>query len=242
MNLRILGTHVVTAPVLLLSLSSVVAAQPSNVQTNSATRVSAELTKGKLSPAASKPGDMVAVRLKEDLRSNGHVVLKKGSLIEGVVRNVKQAEPKTHAQSMVDVEWVLPPAAAKTAQSLSIALQSVIQVNPIHRNDQDDSLPDEFAMPVGRPLRAMTNPALLSMPSVVAVDHQTTTAIETNLDSPASGPLFNIGHGELVNALGTHESVDLFSHLSNDTVIASPSRDFEITSGAQMQLLVGVIR
>ena len=78
------------------------------------------------------------------------------------------------------------------------------------------------------------------MPSVVAVDHQTTSAIETSLDSSAPGPLFKVGHGELAAAGGLHESVDLFSHLDNDTVITSPSRNFEISSGAQMQLLVGV--
>ena len=30
----------------------------------------------------------------------------------------------------------------------------------------------------------------------------------------------------------------IFSRMSNDAVITSPSRDFEISSGAQMQLLV----
>ena len=39
---------------------------------------------------------------------------------------------------------------------------------------------------------------------------------------------------------GLKQSVDLFSHLSNDTVITSPYENFEISSGAQMQLLVGV--
>jgi hypothetical protein len=44
----------------------------------------------------------------------------------------------------------------------------------------------------------------------------------------------------LVAAGGTRESLDLFSHLNNDTVITSPSKNFEISSGARMQLLVGV--
>jgi hypothetical protein len=34
--------------------------------------------------------------------------------------------------------------------------------------------------------------------------------------------------------------VDIFSHLDNDTVITSTGKDFEISTGAQMQLLVGV--
>jgi hypothetical protein len=42
------------------------------------------------------------------------------------------------------------------------------------------------------------------------------------------------------SAGGSKHSVDLFSHLSNDTLITSPRENFEIFSGAQMQLLVGV--
>ena len=52
--------------------------------------------------------------------------------------------------------------------------------------------------------------------------------------------LFKVGHGELVASGGVRESVDLFSHLNNDTVITSPSKNFEISSGARMQLLVGI--
>jgi hypothetical protein len=40
-------------------------------------RVSAEMVKGKLNPATSKPGDEVAVRLQDDVKSNGEVILKK---------------------------------------------------------------------------------------------------------------------------------------------------------------------
>ena len=35
---------------------------------------------------------------------------------------------------------------------------------------------------------------------------------------------------------------DLFSHFDNDTVIASAGKSFEISSGAQMQFLVGMHR
>jgi len=37
-------------------------------------------------------------------------------------------------------------------------------------------------------------------------------------------------------------SLDLFFHLGNDTVIASGNPNFEISSGARMQMLVGVNR
>jgi hypothetical protein len=56
----------------------------------------------------------------------------------------------------------------------------------------------------------------------------------------SGGPIYSMGHGQIITAEGTRNSVDLFSHLSNNTVITSPGRNFEISSGAQMQLLVGV--
>lgn len=244
MNLRFLGTRVIAAPVLMMSMHIAPAAQASsNNSTASATRVAAEMTQGRLSPSDSKAGDIVAVRLSDDLKSNGHVILKKGTVIKGVVRNISRSEPKTHTPSMIEVDWMVPEPDAK-AESVSIALQSVIQVNAPDRATLSpaDALGTSAALParVQHDGVALTNPALLSMPSVVAVDHQTTSAIETSLDSSEPGPLFKVGHGELAAAGGTRESVDLFSHLNNDTVITSPSRNFEISSGAQMQLLVGV--
>ena len=77
-----------------------------NAQSNSASSVAAELTKGKLSPSDSKPGDMVVVKLRNDLKSNGELVLKKGTAITGVVRTVKSAE----GLSAMGVEWLVPPA------------------------------------------------------------------------------------------------------------------------------------
>jgi hypothetical protein len=80
------------------------------------------------------------------------------------------------------------------------------------------------------------------MPSVVAVDQQSIADIEKSLGAEASNQLFKVGQGTLITSHGSKQSVDLFSHLSNDTVITSQSKDFEISSGAQMQLLVGVNR
>jgi hypothetical protein len=84
------------------------------------------------------------------------------------------------------------------------------------------------------------NTALLSMPSVVAVDKQTSSVIEAGLGSSFSNTLFKVGRGQLLTAGGSWQSLDLFSHLNNDTLITSVGKDFEISSGAQMHLLVGV--
>lgn len=310
MILRSIATHLIGAAVMLASITLSSNAQVTgNAQANSATHVAAEMTKGKLSPAESKPGDTVVLKLKDDVKSNGEVVLKKGTTVTGVVRNVKQAdakgsskgEAKGQAQSMMEVEWLAPAAAqGKAAQNLSIVLQSVTQINPIYQREQRSSTSDDFdfagagaaSTAVARPVSnsggqnggllggvggvvgatgsvatgtvgavgsvgssvgaatgaassatrasGQSNVALLSMPSVVAVDHQTSSAIESSLGTASSGQLFKVGHGELVSAGGSQQSVDLFSHLSNDTVITSPNKNFEISSGAQMQLLVGV--
>ena len=243
MNLRCLGTQVIAAPILCMSMGVASNAQlKSGVQANSATHVEAEMTKGKLNPAESKTGDTVVLKLSGDLKANGHIVLNKGTTITGVVRSVGRSEPKAHPQSMVEIDWLVPPVEAKAARSISVAVQSVVQVNNADRTQVEDSLPDNSETLAAHFARAAApaNPALLSMPSVVAVDHQTSSAIETSLDSSAPGPLFKVGHGELVSSRGVRESVDLFSHLNNDTVITSPSKNFEISSGARMQLLVGI--
>ena len=91
-------------------------------------------------------------------------------------------------------------------------------------------------------INGRSNVALLSMPSVVAADQQTSASIESTLGTQTSEQLFKVGHGQLVSSGGSKESVELYSHLTNDTVITSPSNNFEISSGAQLQMLVGVNR
>ena len=87
-----------------------------------------------------------------------------------------------------------------------------------------------------------SNVALKSMPSVVRVDQKTTWAIAGNPGAPESEELFRVGRGQLLTATGAPQIVNVFSRLCNDTVITSESPDFDISSGAQIQLLVGVSR
>src|SRR5262249_19471366 len=149
------------------------------------------------------------------------------------------------------IKWLTPASDGRALPNLSIALQSVTQMTPEVRDGSNLDSPDMTS--VTQPIRtngansladrvvpAVANPALLRMPFVVAVDHQTRSAI--GLESPASGQLFRVGQGELLTSSGSEQSVDLFSHLDNDTVIAAAGKSFEISSGAQMQLLVGVHR
>jgi len=242
MNVRAIGICIVgTAAVLLSGALNSNAQVHRRTQSSSAAQVAAEMTKGKLSPAASKPRDTVVLKLKDDLRSNGAVVLRKGTVITGVIRNVKCAEPSGQSQSMIEIVWLAPVHQGKGSRSLSIALQSVMQINPIEKPEPEKADVTAGAVAVAETERAShPNAALLSMPSVVAVDQRTTAVIEDSLGSSSSGPLFRVGRGQLLTAGGSWQSVDIFSHLNNDTLITSVGKDFEISSGAQMHLLVGV--
>ena len=84
---------------------------------------------------------------------------------------------------------------------------------------------------------AASQTGLLAAPTPVAASSQTATSLQNNF-GVSSNQLFMAGHGQAVSAGGTSSSMDLFTHMSNDAVITSPSRDFEIASGAQMQFMV----
>ena len=242
MNLRSIGTCIVGATATLASGALDSNAQVHRrTQSSSAAQVAAEMTKGRLSPTASKPKDTVVLKLNDDLRSNGKILLKKGTVITGVVRSVKGAEANGQFLGIIAIEW-LAPDHGKAARKLSIALQSVTQVNATDKAGLEKTDVRGVAVAVDESKRASghANRALMSMPSVVAVDRQTSSVIEASLGSSSSGPLFKVGRGQLLTAGGAWQSVDIFSHLNNDTLITSVSKDFEISSGAQMHLLVGV--
>jgi hypothetical protein len=258
-------------------------------QAQAASKVSAEMVKGKLNPASSKPGDQVTVRMAEDVKSNGQVVLKKGTEVNGVVRSVKRAESKADAkaqssaqaaaQSMIQVEWLVPAGSGAAAQQLNFALSSIAYTNPLYANQQaQESAAADGGIAAPRPAPApargggglvggatgvaggvaggasstvgaagnvagragaasQASAGLLALPAPVAASSQTATSLQNNF-GVSSNQLLMTGHGQAVSAGGTSSSMDLFTHMSNDAVITSPSRDFEIASGAQMQFMV----
>jgi len=248
--IRSVANHVCSIAALFACISIFCDIETIVAEASSATEVSAEVTKGRLNPKDSKPGDTVVIRLKEDVRSNGELILKKGTTITGVVRSVKRAEGrgdwKTSAQSMLELDWLSPDSSHHAVQGISFTLQSVTQFNPSRSNEAANPPDDQDLLSTTAKFATSTNNrsnvALLSMPYVVAADSETTATIEGTLGTQNSGQLFKVGHGQLISFGGTKESVDLYSHLENDTVITSPSKTFEISSGAQLHMLVGVNR
>jgi hypothetical protein len=259
------------------------AATRAEAQTES--RVSAELVKGKLNPATSKPGDEIAVRLHDDVKSNGQVVLKKGSTVKGVVKKVQRAENKGSAkasgsaQSMMELQWIAPGLSGAASQSLNLALQSVVYTNPLYAQQQESSTDALLAPAAPSSSRSssgglgagaaggvtgVVGGAASSVGAVAGVGTQGVASVGTVAQGQAQlarplaiwpvttetsahmqnslgvsgGQLYHLGSGQAISSGGTATSMDIFSHMSNDAVITSPSRDFEISSGAQMQLLV----
>lgn len=267
-----------------LSASAQAPVASTHSETRTENRISAEMVKGKLNPATSKPGDEVTLRLNQDVKSDGQVLLKKGSTIRGVVRKVQRSESKasakgnSSAQSMLELQWFAPEASGAAAQQLNVALQSVVYTNPLYAHQQSEQ--DAFipAAPAASSAGASRSTgglvggvggtvggAVTSVSSVGAgvggaqgaastgVLAQTQSAIGTTAAIPAnaqtaaalqstfgvsSNQLVQVGSGQVISSGGTTTSMDIFTHMSNDTVITSPSRDFEISSGAQMQLLL----
>src|SRR5262245_12041454 len=86
-----------------------------------ASHVSAEMIRGALNPSETKPGAEVALRLTDDLKANGDVVLKRGTTITGIVRDVKTVDPKGQANSMMEIQWFAPPLQGKISRRVSIA-------------------------------------------------------------------------------------------------------------------------
>lgn len=274
-------------------------------QAQAASKVSAEMVKGKLNPATSKPGDQVTVRMKDDVKSNGQVVLKKGSEITGVVRSVKRADGKAEpkggastqsaAQSVMQVEWLTQAGSGAAAQQLNFALQSIAYTNPLYAHQQaEEAGADGGGIAAPRPgpsasrggtssggglvggvaggalggasstlgaagnvggavaggagalggqgaasagAIGQSNAGLLAAPTLIPANSQTATSLQNNF-GVSSNQLFMVGHGQAVSTGGTASSMDLFTHMSNDTVITSPSKDFDIGSGAQMDFMV----
>jgi hypothetical protein len=263
--IHVLGTALMTSGMGVMGFAQK-AQTPGTVPTSSATQVSAEMTKGRLNPNESKPGDRVAMKLREDVRSNGRVVLKKGTTIEGVVKNVMRVEgqdaARGRAQALIEIEWLKPGIARKSTQQLSIALQSIAQVSTVEPRHPDGGVETTKTVHAGVPVggspgssagaaggvaqrtpasvSGTSNVALMSMPNVIAADSQTASLLESTFGLSSSAQLYKVGRGEVVSASGTKHSMDIFSHMSNDTVITSSSTSFEISSGAELQVLVGV--
>lgn len=297
-------------------------------QFESATQVMAELVHGKLSPSSSKPGDTITLKLMQDVKSDGEVLIKKGSTIQGVVTSVSnastgskaqgqaQSSAQSSAQSGLAISWIAPALQGHAEQSLIVALQSVNQVSPFFRQNQEGQAGDDLmamgasdsrigatgqAAPSRAPRTAAPGPGLLGaatgtvaqatgsvsgalgstgqtagaagatasstasstlsgLGTTGAVNHsgdlsaeirsavfqpepadsQTTAMLQHQLGLRSAATFFRVGQGQVVTAGGDRRQLNLFSEMNNDTVVSSPSKNFEITSGAQMQLLVGV--
>jgi hypothetical protein len=177
-------------------------------------------------------------------------------------------------QSILEIEWITPPAQGRGTKQIVIALQSLSYSSPVHADELSAVQPsspapgaissgplaggilgdpgsvtgsESILRPVNPALSRTTarspssNAALLSMPTVMAAASETSAAVHAALGlSGSSLQLFRTGRGEVISAAGTKLNLEILSYFTNDTVLTSFRNDFEISSGARMQFLVGV--
>lgn len=229
------------------------AAKRTDVQT--ATTARAEVAAGALSTLLSKPGDRIAVRLAEDIKSNGQVVLRKGSMVTGIVRDVRMVDSKAstsgQSQSLLELEWFAPEPESADSRFM-FAVQSFKQVGSVRHDDSGPAWaegggagntaesPQTEASDVA--VASRTNQAFLSLPSIVAADPALSSILQADFGFSDRRPIYKTGRGEMIMDTGLRQPVELFSRLSNDTVMMSLNKNFEIAAGAQIQLLIGVQR
>jgi hypothetical protein len=206
-----------------------------------ASTVASEAIQGRLNPATSKSGDAIVLRLTDDVKSNGEIVVKKGATIVGFVRTVNFVSGDKNSP-FIQVEWATPELQTKSDYQVMLAVQAVYQS---YIRDDSTAAAVQAARPVASSTTSApmkTNVALLKMPSVVTADDQTRASLQGALGTANGSQLFQTGRGQVVGAEGARVSIAMFSHLNNDTVFVSRAKDFEISTGAQLQLLVGVAR
>ena len=206
-----------------------------------ASNVDAEVAQGRLNPATTKPGDAIVLRLLEDVKTNGEIVLKKGAMIVGFVRNANCIGGDKNSP-FIEVEWTSRELQSNSDFQVMLAVQTVYQ--SIITDDSTAPAVEMLrrATSSGTPAPMKTNVALLKMPSVVTADDQTRAGLQGALGTASGSQLFRTGRGQAVGSDGSQVSINMFSHLNNDTVFVSRAKDFEISAGAQLQLLVGVAR
>jgi hypothetical protein len=206
-----------------------------------ASNVAAEVAQGRLNPASTKPGDAIVLRLLDDVKTNGEIVLKKGAVIVGFVRSVNCIGGDENSP-FIEVDWTSRELQTNSDFQVMLAVQAAYQTII---NDDSTTAADEALMraaSTGTPAPLKTNVALLKMPSVVRADDQTRASLQRALGTASGSQLFQTGRGKVVGSGGSQVSINMFSHLNNDTVFVSRAKDFEISAGAQLQLLVGVAR
>lgn len=130
----------------------------------SMSRVKGELVEGRLHPSKSKPRDEVVVKLTEDVKSEGQVLLKKGVKIAGIVEKVwteAKAESQKEARSIIQLKWLAPGLEGQSDHSMTVVLQSVSHVSPLFKARREDEFAQRSSTRAGTPARDASGGDLL---------------------------------------------------------------------------------
>ncbi|HXB21344.1 MAG TPA: hypothetical protein VNV88_08185 [Candidatus Solibacter sp.] len=216
------------------------------------TTLQAELTKS-LDAKKAKPGDEITARLTQDVKSNGQVVVRKGSKLVGHVTEAK-ARGKEDSESRLGI--LFDRAVLKDGQE--VAFNSVIQAVAAAPNVSslgDNSGPIGGGAPMPQPSGGMQGGgmggAVGAVGSTVGGAASTVGNTAGSVGTAASGTVNGTVNGAGAagrGGLGTAsrgviglEGLTLNSAASGNaqgSVISSPSRNVKLDSGTQMVLLV----
>lgn len=214
------------------------------------TTIDAELTKP-VDARKAKPGDEVTARVRNDVRRDGNLVLRRGTKLIG---HVTQAQAKANGQANSELGIIFDRAEVKGGQSLS--LQAAIQAlaPAAHASNDDAAMSDVGTSPSVNP--AGGGGGMGSGPgaggalggvgnTVGGATREAGSAVggvaqgagrRAGMAGGAAGSLSSSSRG-VVGLPGVQMSSEL-SNTTNGTVLVSNGKDIRLDSGTQMVLRV----
>jgi hypothetical protein len=215
---------------------------------SSGTAIQAELTKS-LDAKKAKAGDEVTAKVAQDVKSDGQVVLRKGSKLIGHVTEAK-ARSQENSESRLGIAF--DRAVLKDGQQ--VAFNAVIQALAPAANLSASGMADETGglaaapMPMPAPSGGMPGGGMGGAVGAVGSTVGTATSTAGKTAGSVGGAVNGTVNGAAVGTLSTAsrgvvglQGLNLNSAASNSTqgsVISSPSHNVKLDSGTQMVLQV----
>ena len=212
---------------------------------NSGTTLQAELTKS-LDAKKAKPGDEVTAKATQDVKSNGQVVVRKGSKLIGHVTEA-QARTKDNAESKLGI--VFDHAVLKDGSQVAftgmVQALAAAQTAPLSAGSDDTmggggsvSGPAPRAMGSTGAVGGVVGGAASSVGSTVGGVGDTVGSAAGTVGGTANGTLSGASRG-VVGLKGlTLNSAASGSTSTQASVISSTTQNVKLDSGTQMVLLV----
>lgn len=227
------------------SLRAAVQSQSSSAEKASSlpngTNLQVELTKS-LDAKNAKPGEEVTARLMQDVKSNGNVVLPKGSKVIG---HVAEAQPRDKQHTESRLALVFDKAVAKGGQEMKLttALAAValpVQSPPSAASNDNLSVPQSMGSSSNQMGGTSSGGAARSagggsLPGTM--DSSASGVIQADADKSPAGNA-NATQGSSSKAVPGSQGLSLTQEASGMGVMTSTSHTVKLESGTQLLLRV----